>query len=264
MQKVKQIAAEIYRPQIGLTIWWLGNAGFVINCDDFIIFIDPVASFRMARRYKQRFIQLQDLPLKAEEMKKADLVLLTHSDDDHSDPWTLKYLEKAKPIFVIPEEIKPMLEGLDITEDTRIRRLSVKDYNTRIKFNQVNVIPIKALHHTINPCGYIIEARKGTIYLPGDTELLKEHLHLKTALNLESIDLLLLPINPTNIGLPGAAKLANALEPRYVVPMHYGMYGWHFWGPSPFDGNPNELKPLIKNPLINIIVLKPGESLELK
>ncbi len=56
-------------------------------------------------------------------MKKADLVLLTHSHDDHSDPWTLKYLEKTKPVFVIPEEITPMLEGLDITEDTRIRKL---------------------------------------------------------------------------------------------------------------------------------------------
>ncbi len=265
MWKVKQVAKEIYRPRIGLTIWWLGHAGFVINFNNFIIFIDPVASSRMVKRYGiDRITQLHDFPLKAGEMEKADLVLLTHSHNDHSDPWTLKYLEKTKPVFVIPEEITPMLEGLDITEDTRIRRLSVKDYNTRIKFKQANVIPIKALHHTANPCGYLIETRSGTIYYPGDTILLEEYLHLKESLRLKSIDLLLLPINPTNFGLPDAAKLTEALEPKYVIPMHYGMYRWHSWGPSCFDGNPNQLKPLITNSRINITALKPGGNLELK
>jgi L-ascorbate metabolism protein UlaG (beta-lactamase superfamily) len=55
---------------------------------------------------------------------------------------------------------------------------------------------------------------------------------------------------------PGEAALAcRMLRPRWVIPMHYGTF-------PVLTGTPEELRDLIKGEGIEVIALKPGETVE--
>jgi len=102
-------------------------------------------------------------------------------------------------------------------------------------------------------CGYLIKTQYGNIYHPGDSCYLKEMAKLK-------VDYLLLPINDTNLSVGFAAQLTNELQPKVVVPCHYGMYA------PPEDwqgGHPAEYLVALtarryEIPYTDIMILKPG------
>jgi len=67
-------------------------------------------------------------------------------------------------------------------------------------------------------CGFLIKAAGITIWAPGDSELLEEHL------TVTGVDVLLLPIAPHVFGTEGAIRLANSTRARHIIPCHYGTY----------------------------------------
>jgi len=95
----------------------------------------------------------------------------------------------------------------------------------------------------------------GNIFHPGDTYYLEELSNLH-------VDYLLLPINDTNFGSGFAAMLTNQLQPKAVIPCHYGMYN----PPSLWrGGHPVEyLATLVARgywaslPQTDLLILKPG------
>jgi L-ascorbate metabolism protein UlaG (beta-lactamase superfamily) len=55
---------------------------------------------------------------------------------------------------------------------------------------------------------------------------------------------------------PAEAALAcKLLQPKWVIPMHYGTF-------PVLTGTPEELRELIKGEGIEVIALKPGETVE--
>jgi len=54
---------------------------------------------------------------------------------------------------------------------------------------------------------------------------------------------------------PEAAYACRMLQPRWVIPMHYGTF-------PVLTGTPEELRDLLKGENIEVIALKPGEMVK--
>ena len=123
----------------------------------------------------------------------------------------------------------------------------------------VTVVPAS---HSPGACGYLIETRHGNIYHPGDGRF--DHADKAANLSLD-VEYLLLPINDTNMGVGFAALLAHLLQPRVVIPCHYGYtYPPVRW----MGGHPAELVTALaarnyKMPSTDIMILSPGGKLVL-
>ena len=68
-------------------------------------------------------------------------------------------------------------------------------------------------------CGYLVRTVHGNFYLPGDGRFDHDG---KSHIAQMEVDYLLVPINDTNLGVGFAALLTYILQPRVVVPCHYG------------------------------------------
>jgi len=93
-----------------------------------------------------------------------------------------------------------------------------------------------------------------TIWHPGDTELLEEHLKV------QDVDVLLLPVAPHVLGTEGAIRLANATRARHIIPCHYGTYDSHFYWCT---GDPQAVREGIKDAPRRYHLLAIGEKLVL-
>jgi L-ascorbate metabolism protein UlaG (beta-lactamase superfamily) len=76
--------------------------------------------------------------------------------------------------------------------------------------------------YTGNPCGFLYRNEEKTIYHAGDTGLFYD---MKLIGEMHPLDVALLPIGDNfTMGIQDAAKAAELLNPKIVIPMHYGTF----------------------------------------
>lgn len=253
--KTQPFGAEAFAPSDKTVIRWLGNAGTFINSQGTCIMIDPLLEgFDLPL-----FI---DMPILPENVPHLDAVLVTHCDNDHFSRVTCKKLapvckEYHAPHYVselIQEEKLPGL-GHNIGETFEIgtikATLTPADHawqNEKKKYTRVFEFE--------DYCGFWLETPDGSIWIPGDSRLLPEHLEMPNpdAIIFDFSD------NSWHIGLQGAVKLANAYPNTPLLLSHYGSVD----APNmdAFNADPNDLYGLVDNPE-RIYVLAPGEAFTL-
>ncbi len=210
---------------VGVTIWWLGNAGFAVNAAGPLILIDPVIELQDDADPVTSEVGLpllSPLPIRARAIDRADLILITHDHGDHAAHRTLPELAaRTHALFVGTQRTALKLRQLGIPEG----RLRVARYGQRMRVGNITVVPTVAKHeedliHTERGdcCGFIIQTGGLTIWHAGDSELMDEHLKVT------DVDVLLLPIAPHVFGTEGAIRLANTTRARHIIPCHYGTY----------------------------------------
>ena len=210
---------------VAVTTWWLGNAGFAINAAGRLILIDPVIELANDTDTVTSEIGLPllvPLPIRARNIDRADVVLITHDDGDHLAPKTIpELINRTHALFVGTERTIRKLKEMGTPKE----RLLLAQYGQPLQIGDINVLPTPARHqereaHTKRGdcCGYIFQAAGVTFWHPDDTDLLEEHLQVK------DIDVLLLPIAPHVLGVEGGIKLAEATEAPCIIPCHYGTY----------------------------------------
>ena len=84
---------------------------------------------------------------------------------------------------------------------------------------EVASVQIRYAEHSPGSCGFLLKTKYGNIYHPGDGKF--DHPHKEEIGSLD-VDYLLLPINDTNLGVGFAALLTQILQPRVVIPCHFG------------------------------------------
>ena len=105
-----------------------------------------------------------------------------------------------------------------------------------------------------NPAGILLNIGGKTIYHAGDTGLF---LDMKLIGELNDIDVALLPIGDNyTMGPEDAAKAAEFLRPKKVVPMHYNTF-------EPIKQDPHEFAKLVKQKGIDCTVMNSGDVLDL-
>lgn len=246
------------RPIEGLALWWLGNAGFAIRYGRALMFIDPVIEVKSELETNVSEIGLRllhELPLRAYQVDRIDIVMLTHHHRDHAAPKTLAVLNvKGCKFYICPDSCMQILDEAGVDRSKVIK----ETVSQPVSYEGVTIEPILAIHggrHGVvdhgleHGAGYIVRAGGHSICHPGDTVLLEGHYELK------NVEILLLPICQHSRTL---IELVEILSPKYVIPMHYGTYEVsnrnRYWT----YGNPEDIIGGMRHPE-RLVILEQGE-----
>jgi L-ascorbate metabolism protein UlaG (beta-lactamase superfamily) len=251
--KTQPFGAEAFATSDKTIIRWLGNAGAFINSQGTCIMIDPLLEgFDLPL--------LIDMPIHPENVPHLDAVLVTHCDNDHFSTVTCKKLVPVCKEYHSTQYVSELMKeeellgfGHDIGEAFEVGKikatLTPADHawqNEQKKHTRVFKFE--------DCCGFWLETPDGTIWAPGDSRLLTEHLQMPTpdAIIFDFSD------DSWHIGLQGAVKLANAYPNTPLLLSHWGSVD----APNmdPFNADPADLNELVENP---IYILAPGEAFSL-
>lgn len=241
--------AEAFGVSRNTTIRWLGNAGFFINSRGTSFMVDPLLiGFDMPL--------LIEMPIAPGTVPRLDAVLVTHRDNDHYSIPTCRELARVCRAFHSTKLVASLMEkeGLravghnigDVFHVGKIRiKLTPADHNYRPGSRKED------------DCGFWIETPDGTIWAPGDSRLMQEHLQMPAP------DAIFFDFsnNEWHFGLEGAVRIANTYPDAQLLLSHWGTVDAPDF--TPFNGDPKQLEGRVINPK-RIHVLAPGEPFVLR
>ena len=229
MNKIERDIKE-FTPQKGqVAIYWLGGAGFIIKTGQSTIGVDLYLSdaVRSGDDYKRL-----TLPPVAPGGLALDLLIASHEHGDHLDTGSIYELVGENTTLIGPDSVAELALKLGIAPR------NIKAFNRGDIYNnhEYTIRAVAADHGDLSPLaiGFIMNVDGINIYFTGDTCFridLDELIDLK-----ESIDILLVPINPAygNPGAKGAANIASLMGAKTVIPCHYWQFKEHGGDPGEF------------------------------
>lgn len=249
-------------------VHWLGSAGVFINTHGTTLMIDPVLGYMdsqppISEAYE---ILLVKPPIRPEEVPHLDAVLYTHTDWDHFTNHTAVTLQPKTDTYHGTPFLNQILRYYGIHE--RQRRAHQIGESFQIGAARITLTLADHVYQYLLPerydwtfkkedcCGYLVETVDGTIWVPGDTRLLPEHLEM------QQVDLLFMDYSDhkTHFGREGSLQLSNALRQAQIVMYHYGTY----YRPDVtyFSADPEEVIPYIEGK-DRFHLVAPGEAIVL-
>ncbi|MDR5825286.1 MBL fold metallo-hydrolase [Caballeronia sp. LZ043] len=250
-----RLADARHAPRAGeVVLYWLGQAGFVIDTPEARLLIDPYLSDSLAQKYRgTRFPheRMMPAPIAPHDFDRLDLVLCTHRHTDHMDPGTLQPLaERFTSLrFVVPEA--SLDEALRRTGASRERLIPVEAGQRVPLFDGCTVSPIASAHETLDTdeagrhpwLGYVIELHGVRLYHSGDCV---PYPQLHERVRQAAPDVALLPVNgrdatrsgngvPGNFTLDEAVELARAAHIPALIAHHHGLFGFNTLAPEVID-----------------------------
>ena len=246
-------------------VTWLGGAGVLINGRGTILLIDPLISLieRDGEQVAETGHRLKiSLPIRAEQVSRADAVLYTHADDDHLGLPTAEALDgRLAPLFVGPPPVVERLINIGVEPTRTVAAVE----GECIEIGQVRVEVTPALHDWKSPdhwrrgdcCGFVVRTADGTVWQPGDTRLIDELLEVR------GVDVLFFDVAcvPTHLGPAGSARLARTCGATDLIAYHYGTYDVPPGGP--FGGDPDDCRQYAQGLSARFHLLNPGQVLRL-
>jgi L-ascorbate metabolism protein UlaG (beta-lactamase superfamily) len=175
-------------------IVWLGHDSFKLkSADGKVVYIDP---WQLTGR-----------------LEKADVILITHDHYDHCSPDDVQRVRGDETVVVAQTAAAKKLKGPvravkpgDRLTARGIEIEAVPAYNVNKRFHP------KAAGHV----GFVVTLDGERIYHAGDTDAIPEMANLQA-------DIALLPVSGTYVmTAEEAAQAAKKINPRVVIPMHYG------------------------------------------
>jgi L-ascorbate metabolism protein UlaG (beta-lactamase superfamily) len=235
---------------MGITLYWLGQAGFVIQAGARRLIIDPHLSDTLAEKYKGTATPHKRMarpPVDPAGIGRIDLVLITHHHTDHMDPGTLLPLAQLQPDmrFVVPRASRA--EALKRTGAATDRLIPVDAGQLIEPWPGLSIVALRAAHETLETdiegnqrfLGYALtfreEGRDVSIIHSGDTIPFagqgEEYRRRRP-------DLLLLPVNGRsealaargiagNLTLDEAAALSVESEAPAMIAHHHGLFAFN-------------------------------------
>jgi L-ascorbate 6-phosphate lactonase len=234
---IDEIEATVPPPGT-LTVWWLGQSGFLIKSHAGLLGVDLYLSEHLTRKYEateRPHIRMTRAPIRGGDLRQMDLVLASHQHSDHLDPGTIPDLLAASPdaFLVLPESIREFTRQLGLPVD----RLVGIETGYAVERAGFRVRAVPSAHERLETdeqgrhlyLGYVIESEGLRLYHSGDS---LAYDGLAEQLGGERFDVLFLPINgrdpargvPGNMSAAEAVELADRVRPRFVVPHHYDMF----------------------------------------
>jgi L-ascorbate metabolism protein UlaG (beta-lactamase superfamily) len=235
--RLRPIAPAPHKPEPSkwrddrLTASWLGHSTVLLNFFGVRIITDPVLRRRVGVRVgpvtfgPKRYVAPA---LRARELPRLDIVILTHAHMDHFDMGTLRQLPrnvtivtaKATADLLRRMRFKEVVE-LDWGEShifhtkhgaVRIEAFRVQHWGARVRHDS---------HRGFN--GYVVERKGRRVVLAGDTA----HMNFSAIGRKGAVDLMAVPIGAYNPWVAvhctpeQAVQMANQARAKYVLPIHH-------------------------------------------
>ena len=225
-----------------LSITWFGHATFVVTSPGGkrIVF-DPWLTGN------------PKAPANA-KIDKADVICVSHGHSDHTADVVPIARATGAPVVAVYElanyfqskgvkEVVPM--GSGGTADVKGLKISLTDAHHTSSLDDGKV-------YIGTACGFVVRLEdERALYFAGDTALFGD---MRLIRELYAPEIAFLPIGDHfTMGPAAAAKAAEFLGVRQIVPMHYGTFPM-------LTGTPSELKKLVEPRGVDVLVLKPGET----
>ena len=244
-------------------IEYVGHATVLVDLDGVRVLTDPLLRNRVAHLRRST-------PVAARALRGVDAVLVSHAHYDHLDLPSLEKLGKKIPV-VVPRGLGGLLRKRKFESVLEV------EVGETIAIGELRIRAVRAEHDrgrgpfgaSADPVGYVVSGTK-SIYFAGDTDLFEEMSELGP------VDVGLIPIWGWGPGLGGghldparAAEAVALIQPRLVVPIHWGTYFPIHLGlagrPAFVSVPPIEFATALKEkaPDTRVEVLQPGEGLEL-
>lgn len=170
------------------------SAGVKIEYDNLLLYVDPLV---------------------VDDTVKADYIFITHNHLDHFSKADYTKLTKPETIFIGPktllkplkkETLKTVLVG-DAVDLGKLKYEVIDSYNLNSKLHKKGSDNV----------GYVLSLGDTRIYVAGDTDFIPEMEKLK------NITVAIIPIGTGKTAMTPqtAAKAANLIHPKMVIPIHY-------------------------------------------
>lgn len=227
----------------GATITWLGHATFLIETPgQKSMVIDPWLKGN------------PKCPKTYHDLQAADIILITHGHFDHMGS-AAELAQRTGASVVSNFEIASYLESQGVKKTIGMNK------GGTVIFGDIKVTMVHADHSsgittengTIyggEASGFVVTLENGlTIYHGGDTNVFSD---MQLIRELYAPDIALLPIGGHFTMSPKEAAYAvKLLQPKMVIPMHYGTF-------EALSGTPQALKDLLANQPVDVLALEPG------
>ena len=216
-------------PDNSMTMWWLGQAGFVIKSPGGAsVVLDPYLSNSCKQVGEELGFNMDRLvpaPITPQELVGVSAYVMTHSHQDHLDPETIGPYRQAggEGPFVAPPETIEKLRDMGVPDDQLVmvwanKTCAIGDVLLRATF----AIPFGG--DDLTHVGYLVSIQDGpTAYFSGDTAY---HELLAISIREHHPDIMVPVINGAfrNLGPAEAAQLAHQIDPTLVIPCHYDLF----------------------------------------
>ncbi len=224
-----------------MKITWFGHAAFLLEGSKKIL-IDPFLSGNPMS------------PVKPDEVD-ADLILVTHGHGDHLGD-AVEISKRCKASIVCIYELSVLLSrkgaetiGMNIGGTAKIEDVEV----TMVKAVHSADVVESEIISAGDPVGFVVKMDGVSVYHAGDTDVFMD---MQLIGELYKPKVALLPIGDFyTMGIKGALKAVELIKPEIVIPMHYNTF-------PPIKQNPEEFKEKAEKMGVKVVILKPGESLE--
>jgi len=230
----------------GNRLTWLGHATFRIETPDgTTVYIDPWLGNPLC-------------PEEEKNPKKCDVMLCTHGHGDHIGD-AVRVAKKHQPVVVGMPELCGWLEKKGAKHTSGMNKGGTQTV-AGIKITMVHAVHSSGIEdedgsmiYGGEACGYVLELPGGVrLYHAGDTAVFGD---MQIIRELYAPEIALLPIGDHyTMGPREAAHAVMLLQPKTVIPMHFGTF-------PVLTGQPGELKKLLGPAAPEILEMKPGQTM---
>lgn len=230
----------------GLSLYWLGQAGFLLRSPGCTLLIDPYLSDSLAEKYRGTPLphrRMMPPPIELEELGPLDLVLCTHHHTDHMDPATLAplFARNGRLRMVAPRaKLSDAMARAAVTAD---RIIALDAGAVAAPLPGLEIRATRAAHETLERdaqgnfvfLGYGISLAGLRVFHSGDSIPFPGQIEEVRTLQ---ADLALLPVNgrsaalaaqrvPGNFHLAEAMALATAAGIPAMIAHHFDMFAFN-------------------------------------